>query len=344
MSFGIVRIAKISDYGSIKASAEHTYRERETKNADPKRTPLNHGTGPRSAQGVLDAVKNRLEKIQVSGDSVLVVEYFVGASAEFFKLKTSAEVDKFFADSLKEIERKHGKKNVIASDVQLDELTPHLAVYVVPIVEKLAVGTRKRAVKTTKVEFEATGEKTKIIEVANKATENLGAKTFFGTREKMRALQDDFQKNVFEKYGLIRGKKVEETNAKHETVKQFYDDLKPRMQAAQQMIDQAEHVKKTQEKKEAELHKLAVGLSSIRDELTATRKFMQDWAKRLKEQEERLMEAFALLPGTLQAKLEAIFQPIASETPPEPPKRTSDLLPTGADTSRTPGRAFQRLK
>lgn len=331
-SYGIVRTKKLSNFGSIKASAEHTYRERLTKNADPERTGLNYGIGPRSAQGVMDAVKKRLEAVKVSSDSVLCVEYFVGASPEFFKEKP-AQIEKFFADSLREIQRKHGKKNVIAGDIQLDELTPHLVVYVVPIVEKPAEGTRKRSVKATKEEFESTGNKTKIIEVPNKSSEHLGAKTYFGTRARMRFLQDEFHQNVFQKYGLTRGKPVEETAASHQDVQRYHRLLKPQMEEAERIIKQAAIIKKEQADKERELGAFAGKLAAWKKDLMAAGKSMEEWGKRLELQRDAVMKAFALMPGTLQDQMQSIFQEPSSK--PKATKPTPDpALPPDADSLR----------
>lgn len=318
MTYGIVRTKKLSSFGSIKASAEHTFRERLTKNADPERTGLNYGIGPRSAEGVMNAVKKRLESVKVSGDSVLCVEYFVGASPEFFEKSKPEQVEAFFADSLKEIRRKHGKKNVIAGDIQLDELTPHLVVYVVPIVEKLAEGTRKRSVKTTKEELETTGKKTKIIEVANKASQYLGAKTFFGTRELMRLLQDEFHQNVFQKYALTRGKPVEKTAAIHQEVQRYHRTLQPKIKDAERIISQAAVIKKEQADKESELGALASKLAQWKKDLEA-------WVKRLELQRDSLIEAFAILPVSLQDKMQSIFHDASSK--PEATKPVQALNP-----------------
>ncbi len=39
MPYAIIRHAKIKTLGNLAASAQHTFRERETPNADPKLTP-----------------------------------------------------------------------------------------------------------------------------------------------------------------------------------------------------------------------------------------------------------------------------------------------------------------
>ena len=65
-SFAILRCAKIKTLGNMGASLQHTFRERDTPNADTRRTPDNTIlVGGDNSQAVLNAWKERApEKIR----------------------------------------------------------------------------------------------------------------------------------------------------------------------------------------------------------------------------------------------------------------------------------------
>lgn len=189
--FAILRVEKLKTFGNISASLQHTYRTRPTPNAAPERQDRNKHVFkgqftpgvPPAPEDVLSGIKGRLPEKRRS-DAVLCVEYMITASPE--ALKSEAEHLKYLADARRWLEAKHGPENVIAVSVHLDETTPHLIAYVVPLDEKGV----------------------------------LNAKSFFGGRDKLRAMQTDFAKKVGSKYGLERG--VEGSRAVHTDVKDFY--------------------------------------------------------------------------------------------------------------------------
>ena len=125
---------------------------------------------------------------------MIAIEYLVTASPEFFAGHTRGA---YFKSALEFLKQKHGKQNLISVALHLDETTPHLVAYVVPI----------------------------------NAAGKLAAKDFLGGREKLRQLQTDFFQTVGAKFGLERG--VKGSRATHQKVQQFYshigikDDLKP---------------------------------------------------------------------------------------------------------------------
>ena len=327
MSYQILRTKKLTQFGSIASSAEHTFRERRTPNADPTRTHLNHGTGARSACDVLQAIKNRLKTVEVADDSVLCIEYLVSASPAFFKEKSDEEREKYFADSLSFLQKKHGKKNVICSDIQLDETTPHAVFYVVPIVETAAEGTRKRNVK-------GPGGTRKVIEVPNKATERLSAKHYLGGRETLSDLQTAFHSQVSEKFGLMRGEKG--SKAKHQALQAWYAKLEPSMQRAITVIDEAAAIEKSQSKREEEIKKQVA-------KIVEAQSFLKTWAGQLKEQRAQLAEALDLvidrLPTAWVEKLGELFK---SKTP-QAPVVVVQAPGATAEAQKAPGWPFPGL-
>ena len=127
MSFAIFRTAKISTMGNLRASAEHNFRERETLNADPKRTGLNSTSGAGSSAEVLASVKQKLEGLTVRKNAVLALEYFVGVSPDF-----KGDIEGYFDAAEKWLRDTHGA-GFVAFTRQYDETTPHACAYVVPL-------------------------------------------------------------------------------------------------------------------------------------------------------------------------------------------------------------------
>lgn len=184
----ILRVAKLKTMGNIAGSGHHTFRSIPTPNADPERTALNVAMGPANTADLLAAVRGRLPEKRRK-DAVLCLEYFISASPEYFghDWRETANYGKpYFADALESIKAKHGEENVICANLQLDETSPHLVVYVVP---RLPDGS-------------------------------LSAKHFTGGKAKMSKMQTVFAEEVGKKYGLERG--IEGSKAKHQTIKQYY--------------------------------------------------------------------------------------------------------------------------
>jgi hypothetical protein len=191
MAYAIVRTAKLSSMGSISGSSSHNFRERETKNADPERTPENETEGAQNSKEVLEKVKERLDTVPtVRKNAVLAIEYFMGASPEFFKTQDTKQQEAYFDKCEAWLKAKHGEANVVAITRQYDETSPHICAYVVPI--------------------DPNGK--------------LNARHFLGGREKLTDLQTDFAEKCGKAVGLERG--IQGSQAKHTTIKHFYADLK----------------------------------------------------------------------------------------------------------------------
>lgn len=186
MSTCILRVAKLKTAGNIVGSGRHNYREAQTDNADSARTPLNKTNGAQSSAELLAAVQARLSTVShVRENAVLAVEYFIGASPEFFKSKPN-EVENYFDRAEQWLKDKHGADNVVAVTRQYDETSPHICAYVVPIDER----------------------------------GKLNASKFLDGRKKLSELQTDFAKQCGAPFGLVRG--IEGSKAKHIECSDYY--------------------------------------------------------------------------------------------------------------------------
>lgn len=193
--FAILRTAKLKSFGNVGGSLSHTYRTRETTNADPDRADTNEHSHNSPAE-VMQALRDRLPD-KYRKDAVIGLEYFVGASPQWFDSKTREQQDAYFRESIDWLEKRHGKENVVGWSIHRDETSPHLVAYVVPISDR---GT-------------------------------LNAKQWTGGAAALSKMQTDFAKTVGARNDLERG--IEGSKAHHQTIKSFYGQIN---QAGQQII------------------------------------------------------------------------------------------------------------
>ena len=184
--FAILRCAKIKTLGNMGASLQHTFRERETPNADPSRridnTVLVGGT---DSSAVLDAWRT-LAPAKIRANAVHGLEYFVGGSPEALKAMSRDQQDAYFRDALDWLKARHGAENILSAVIHRDETTPHMTVMTIPLDDH--------------------GQ--------------LNARALVGSRHQLSAMQTDFAKAVGQAHGLQRG--LEGSKASHERVQRVY--------------------------------------------------------------------------------------------------------------------------
>ena len=184
MAFAIMRAKKLNSMGSVAASLQHCYRDRDTPNADAERTPDNEHQAAKSTDEAMGRLRELLPEKRRK-DAVLAVEYVLTASPEWWDKATAAQQTDFFEQSKKWLAEKYGAQNVIVASIHRDETSPHLSAFVVPIT----------------------------------ADGRLSAKDYIGNRQKMTADQTKFAKAV-QHLGLERG--IERSRATHTSIKQHY--------------------------------------------------------------------------------------------------------------------------
>jgi hypothetical protein len=182
----ILRVSKLKTVGAVAGSCAHTFRDRETPNADAQRTHRNAFVGAASTKAVLAAMRARLPAKRRK-DAVLCLEYLVTASPAFFAEKKSRS--DYFSRALKWLREKHGAQNVVCAAIHRDETTPHMVAYVVPLT----------------------------------ADGRLSAKDFVGGPQKLTRMQTEFHQAVGAPFGLQRG--LQGSKAKHTTLQRFYGAL-----------------------------------------------------------------------------------------------------------------------
>lgn len=210
--FAIIRVEKLKNFGAIMASGQHTFRERSTPNADPQ--IKNQGAGARSSADLCQTIQKRLDGVVKRKDAVLCLEYLITASSEALE---GVDRGKYFSDSLKWLQAKHGAENVVSATVHNDEQTPHMAIYVVPLVHQKET-TRRKSVLVK-------GGGREVREIPVPAHVELNAKQFCGGREKLVALQTNFAAEVGAKFGMQRGvhRGVGDERVTRTEVKEWYE-------------------------------------------------------------------------------------------------------------------------
>ena len=187
MPYAIMRAKKLATMGAAAASMQHNFRERETPNADPSRTPENEHLMAGSTDEAMGQLRELLPEKRRK-DAVLAIEYVMTASPEWWTRADQAHQRAFFERSLDWLQTKYGAQNVLVATIQRDEKTPHMSAFVVP---KTSDG-------------------------------RLSAKEFIGNRQKMRADQTSFAERMRD-LGLERG--IEGSKATHQRVQQFYGEV-----------------------------------------------------------------------------------------------------------------------
>lgn len=197
MGYAILRTKKLKTMAAVAGSARHTFRDTPTPNADPAMTGRNRTVGAGSTEAVMAALHRTLPA-QRRSTAVLCIEYLITASPEDWKrhgghLSDLGQAEKggpgYFAEALKFLRQKHGAENVISSTVHLDETSPHMVVYVVPMTKD----------------------------------KRLSCRDFLGGAAKLRQLQTDFHSACGKPFGLERG--IEGSKAKHEKIAAYYGAL-----------------------------------------------------------------------------------------------------------------------
>lgn len=186
MSYAILRTKKLKSFGEIGGSLAHTYRTRDTPNADPARLDANEHHGPEGPEAIQATVKERLPAKRRS-DAVLCIEYFIGASPEFFTLGQDGA--SYFRAARAWLVDRHGAENVISTHVHRDETSPHMIAYVVPL-----------------------------------DGDRLNAKKWLGGKARLSEMQTDFAQSVGLAQGLERGE--EGSVAQHQTIKDYYSKVR----------------------------------------------------------------------------------------------------------------------
>lgn len=195
--YAIMRLTKHHCGKTMRAAADHMIRQRETPNADPAR--MNRWLTPQVDP--CQAIQERIESagVKVRKNAVHAIEFLLTASPEYFRPESPEQagywekerLEAWVPQASKWLEQTFGKDNVVSSVLHLDEATPHISAFVVPI-------------------------------VSTDRGDKLSAKHWCDGRKALAKLQDSYADTVKE-IGLRRG--IRGSTAKHVRISQFYGSM-----------------------------------------------------------------------------------------------------------------------
>lgn len=207
--YSIIRKKKHKSIGSLSFREKHTYRRQETPNADPAKLHKN-----KLLFGSLDyakGVESELKKYSAEGknirkNAVLAIEYLLSASPEFFdegsKNDRDERLKKWCEAQIDFVKKEHGEQNIVCMYLHLDEKSPHIEAFVVPIDPK----------------------------------GKLNCKHFLGPRNALQVLQTKYATHNAP-FGLKRG--LAGSRATHQEVKKFYEQIKTKAKVTSQDLQKA---------------------------------------------------------------------------------------------------------
>lgn len=220
-NFCIMRIKKLHSNSNVGGAISHHLRTRETDNADPELMKNNwffpndyptdqNGKTDKSVNADLQFRKDQQQKAmamykkrlpeKVRKNGVRAVEFMMTVSPEVMQRK-DFNATKYLNACSNWAREKFGKENVFFIAYHRDETTPHVSLLLTPIDENGKLNARK----------------------------------FFGGRDKMSALQDDFYNFVGKEFGLDRG--IKGSKAKHQTIKSYYEKQNQKDQELEKLAE-----------------------------------------------------------------------------------------------------------
>jgi hypothetical protein len=200
-ALAILRVEKLKSFGSVGGSEAHTARLKDTPNADPTKTNIRLIGNP------LDPLLSELVQAKIASeckhkprkDAVLCSEIFLSASPEYFRPDNPSKAGEWddqlmwdFANASRQWLLDNYGDKCVRAELHLDEATPHIHAYVVPV---------------------------------NQKTKQLSHKAMFGGngnegKQKLSKLQDSYALALAH-LGIERG--VKGSKATHTKVKEYYE-------------------------------------------------------------------------------------------------------------------------
>ena len=333
ISYQVLRIEKFSkgDLGKIGAETERTAKSHRNEDIDSERTPLNyyfkksegglHAQWKQTMQDLNATFKETKKAVAFEGVIVTSDKAFFEERGYVPGEPLPLELQKFFADSYAFLKRQigyhGGDQNILSAVVHLDEATPHLQLYYIPVVDegrkkvyaKGADGKVLRNEKGSPVQEKDKNGKSLYERVlleqpkicSSEFWEQRGAQGSFGN------LQDEFHEQVARYYGLERGEvgSSKKHTTKYQWEKQQQEqELAERAAALTQKTAQIEEADKVLQDKNSNITAAEKRLAQTQfraDLAEGRRAHAEREAQRLERERERLTREVAPLSAAAEA-------------------------------------------
>ncbi len=193
MPHAIARIAKLKA-GNVGSSEQHTKRVRKTPNANPEIDNIRFIGQPETSDSptLETLVRQRIGEQTIRKNAVLCVEMLLTASPEYFRPDDPSKAGYYHPERLEDFQRTVHKwlddqygDRIVRAELHLDEATPHVHAYLVPLDER----------------------------------GKLNCRGLFGGRQKLSKFQDSYAE-AMSPLGLERG--IKGSRARHTQVKEYY--------------------------------------------------------------------------------------------------------------------------
>lgn len=229
-----MRFTKVKDGAHIGRVGRHNFRTgKPSEGVDTSRSHLNEYIGVQSVKelhaGVKTAIATATRKPRP--DASKMIEFFCGASPEFFENKTDDDSKAYLYDCYGWACETFGHENVVGAQFHFDEKTPHVHIEVVPMANTI--------------------KKTKHTETQERT---LNSAHWMDGKKKMEDLQTSFAKFVQDRgHALERGEPKAERlamggNVKHKPVRQWHaeqiSEAKNITTVAEEILTNAAHEEK----------------------------------------------------------------------------------------------------
>lgn len=200
--YGTINVKEVHNR-DVKGCEEHNRRQYQADkmppNIDLSRSHLNTEWIACDKANFKEAIKEKLSGVTVRKNAVIALEYVLGASPEFFE--RTGKPKSYLNHCIEFVEGRHSPENIVAINMHLDEMTPHVHVLVVPLVEKKVRWKNKKG----------SGEKTE---------RRLCARDFTGHPNMLRQLQNDFYEHIVP-IGVFTGVEFTRYTSAQEQVKTY---------------------------------------------------------------------------------------------------------------------------
>ena len=147
--FLIVRVAKYKSNNGIAGIINHNNRDPGTKidgeDYDVSKKHLNVQLGATSRAEIFEQLKKRISTTtrKARPDANKIMEYIYSASPEWLATQTPEQKKAFFEKGVDYLKEKHGAENVLGAWIHYDESSPHMHVFVCPIVKTMKFDKKK---------------------------------------------------------------------------------------------------------------------------------------------------------------------------------------------------------
>ena len=222
MAFMVARTEK-RKIGSLSGYQNHVDRKTDNhsnKDIDNSKTYLNydlvgHENDKSFHKEFMDYInENRVGSRAVRKDAVVMQDWIIGSSQEFFDFLNPEETRKYFETAVEFFAEKFGRENIRFATVHMDEKTPHMHMGIVPMKDG-----------------------------------KLTSKTVFN-RETLKRIQEEFPRHLQEKgFNIERGE--ENSQRKNLSIETYKEVVNSAKQEAQKEVENLKE-KKAEAKKEIE--------------------------------------------------------------------------------------------